>query len=393
MSMTVEEKIKIFQDTAVKNITKRFTDNDLFFGKKRVPDVPIICSSGSLSLDEALVVGGFPEGRVIEISGMESCGKSTLTLLNIAEIQKNGKLCGYVDGEQTFDPVYASKLGVDVDKLALYQTNVLEDALEVTLEYINSGVMSYIVIDSMNALLAKRELDGEIGDASMGVRALRWSQGLPKIVEACKRNNCTVVVISQIRSKIGVMFGSPEKIGIGESMKFNASVRIKVSKSDAEKNDESGQESVVIKANVFKNKVGVPFRKAEFTLLTGRLDKDGNPEYGIDVYNETLDYAVKYNYIKKAGAWYSYGDDKIGQGANSVIKWFKDNLDIYNKIRNDVYNTFLEANAKSKEGGMSSAIADAVENNTKVKKRRGEPLVEGQSPFPLGKGLKGDFQE
>lgn len=376
MSMTIEEKIKQFQDSAVKNITKRFTDNDLYFGKKKIPDVPVICSSGSLSLDEALVIGGFPEGRLIEIVGMESSGKSTLTLLNIAEVQKNGKLCGYIDGEQTFDPVYASKLGVDVNKLALYQTNILEDALEVCLEYVNSGVMSYIVIDSMNAFLAKRELEGEIGDATMGVRALRWSQALPKFVDACARNNCTLVIISQIRSKIGVVFGSPEKYGIGESLRFNASLRIKVSKSDAEKNEETGQESVRIKATVFKNKVGVPYRKAEFTLLTGRKDKDGNPEYGIDVYEEILDYCVKYELIKKAGAWYSYGDEKIGQGANSAIQWLKANPEIYKTLREKVTSIFLEKGKELRENAMDIAIQEAVETNS-GKKRRRESKEEG----------------
>ena len=207
MSLTREEKIKKFKDTAIKNVTKRFGDTDLFFEKKDIPKVPIICSSGSLALDEALCIGGFPVGRILEITGHESCGKSTMTLLNIAEIQKNGGLCGYIDAEQTFDPDYAKKLGVNVEELAIFQTNVLEDGLEVLLEFINSGVMSYIVVDSMNALLAKREIEGEIGDATMGVRALRWSQALPKIVQACKQNSCTVAVISQIRSKIGVMFG------------------------------------------------------------------------------------------------------------------------------------------------------------------------------------------
>jgi recombination protein RecA len=372
---TIEEKIKIFQDTAVKSINKRFTDKDLFFGKKAIPEVPTICSSGSLSLDEALVIGGFPEGRLIEISGMESSAKTTLTLLNIAEVQHNGKLCGFIDGEQTFDPVYASKLGVDVEKLAIYQTNALEDALEVALEYINSGVMSYVVIDSMNAFLAKRELEGEIGDATMGVRALRWSQALPKLVSACAQHKCTLVVISQIRSKLNAMYTSPDKIGIGESMKFNASVRIKVSKSETVKNDETGQDSVLIKATVFKNKVGVPYRKGEFTLLTGRLDKDGNPEYGIDVYAETLDYAVKYDLIKKAGAWYSYGEEKIGQGSNAVTAWFKANPDIYKKIRETVYNTFVEKNKKLRENAMAGTIEEAVENNKNKRRKPTEAIA------------------
>lgn len=378
---TIEEKIKIFQDTAVKSINKRFTDKDLFFGKKEIPEVPIICSSGSLSVDEALVVGGFPEGRVIELYGGESSGKSTMTLLNIAEVQRNEKLCGYIDGEQTFDPVYAKKLGVDVAKLALYQTNVLEDALEVTLEYINSGVMSLVIIDSMNAFLAKRELEGEVGDATMGVRALRWSQALPKIVSACAQNNCTVAVISQTRKKIGISYGSDEKIGIGESMKFNASVRMKLQKADAVKNDDTGQDSVLVKVTITKNKVGVPYRKGEFTLLTGRLDKDGNPEYGIDVYAETLDYAVKYDLIKKSGAWYSYGEEKIGQGSNAVTAWFKANPDIYKKIRETVYNTFVEKNKKLRENAMAGTIEEAVENNKNKRRKPTEAIaVESEEP-------------
>ena len=211
---------------------------------------------------------------MIEIGGQESSGKSTVTLINIAEVQRNNKLCAYLDVEQSFDPIYATKLGVDVNKLLVMQPETMEDTFEVLFELLKSGVISYIVVDSTNAMIPRKMLEGDTDTAMMGKSALLMSQQLPKVVSLASANKCTVIFLSQVRSKVGVVYGSPDKIGVGEAMKFYASIRIKTKKAEIEKDADGveGQSSVDVILDVFKNKVGVPFKKAQFTLLTG---KDG----------------------------------------------------------------------------------------------------------------------
>jgi len=311
---------------------------------------------------------------------------TTVTLLNIAEIQNDDKLCAYIDGEQTFDPSYASKLGVNPKELTLYQTNVIEDALEVTLELINSSVISYVVMDSMNAFISRKEIEGEVGDAEMGRRAKLWSQTLPKLVKACKDNKCTLVIISQLREKIGISYGDNSKIGIGNSLKFNASVRIKVYKKDVSKDDKGiiGQDAVTIKANIFKNKVGVPYRIGEFRLLTGQLDKDGNPQYGVDKKQEVIDYAVKYNLIDKAGSWYSYKGEKIGQGSSKVKIWFDDNPDIFKDIESQIRTKLEEKlnaerkNIKVEDNSSFNSTMEKFAEESEPKKRIRKKLEEAE---------------
>jgi recombination protein RecA len=235
--LDVKSKIEILKDTALKNIEKKYGKEKYYLGERKIPKVPLICSSGSLSLDQALCIGGFPEGRLIEIGGQESSGKSTLTLLNIAEIQRNGKVCAYLDVEQSFDPIYATRLGVDVYNLAVFQPETMEETFEMLFELLSSKVVSYIVVDSTNAMIPKRMLEGDTDTSMMGKSALLMSQQLPKVVSLAASNSCTVVFLSQIRSKIGVVYGSPEKIGVGESMKFYASIRIKTSKTEIQKDD------------------------------------------------------------------------------------------------------------------------------------------------------------
>ena len=376
--MSIKDKIKILEDGALKNLEKKYGKEAFYLGNKKIPPVPLICSSGSIALDHALCIGGFPEGRVIEIGGQESSGKSTLTLLNIAEIQRNEKLCAYLDVEQSFDPTYAQRLGVDVENLLISQPETMEETFEILFELISSKVISYIVVDSTNAMIPEKMLKGDTDTALMGKSALLMSQQLPKVVSLASTNKCTVVFISQIRSKIGVVYGSPEKIGVGEAMKFYASQRLKVNKSDIQKDDYEGQDSVDITVTVFKNKVGVPYRKASFTLLTG---KDG--EYGIDKMKEIIEFAIKYDIVEKAGSWYSFGEERLGQGLPNVKKFFQENPTIYTQVEQQIKDNL----AKEREKLMSiesfdskvSDIADAINDKRRKKKdEKVEKVVEVQ---------------
>jgi recombination protein RecA len=368
MNQEYQNKLKILQDTGLKSIAKKYGENSYFLGEKTIPKVPLICSSGSLSLDQALCIGGFPEGRVIEIGGQESSGKSTLTLINIAEIQRNGKLCAYIDVEQSFDVTYARRLGVDVHSLTILQPDTMEETFEMLFDLINSKVLSYIVVDSTNAMIPKKMLEGDTDTAMMGKSALLMSQQLPKIVSLASSNKCTVVFLSQIRSKVGVVYGSPEKIGVGEAMKFFCTQRIKTSKTEQQKDDgEEGQSSIDIVMTVIKNKVGVPFRKAQFTLLTGYEGK-----YGIDTTKEVIDFAIKYDIVKKAGSWYSYGEERIGQGINNVRKYFEDNDQLFQTIKSTIIKKLEEEREKAMqiEDSFSSKMQEIAEESKP--KRRGK---------------------
>jgi len=368
MSNTIDSKLKILKDTALKNIEKKFGEDSYFIGEKVIPKVPIICSTGSLSLDIALCMGGFPRGRIIEIGGQESSGKSTLTLINIAECQRNGELCAYVDVEQTFDPIYAARLGVDIEKLTVLQPDSMEETFEMLFDLLNSKVLTLIVIDSTNAMIPRKMLENDVETALMARGALLMSSQLPKVRSLCSSNNVTCIFISQIRQKIGIVYGSNEKIGIGEAMKFYASVRIKTSKAELQKDEgEEGQSSVDVVMSVIKNKVGVPFRKAQFTLLTG---VDG--KYGIDTQKEIIDYAVRYNIINKAGSWYSYGNDKIGQGINNVKKYFDANKDIFELIKTQVKETLEKEREKLliTTDSFNEKMSEIVEETKEPKRRK-----------------------
>lgn len=363
------EKLKTLKNGALKNIEKKFGENSYFLGEKKIPSVPLICSSGSLSLDNALCIGGFPEGRIIEIGGQESSGKSTLTLLNIAEVQRNGKLCAYLDVEQSFDPVYSSRLGVDVDSLTVLQPETMEETFEMLFDLIGSGVISYIVVDSENAMIPKKMLEGDTDTSMMGKSALLMSQQLPKVVSLAATNKCTVVFLAQERSKIGVVYGNPMKMGVGEAMKFYASIRIRTSKSEVQKDDEEGQSAVDINMSIIKNKVGAPFKKASFTLLTGA---DG--KYGIDTIKEVLDFAVKFDFIKKTGAWFTYGNERF-QGIANVRKYMEENIEAFNSLKSSIVSKLAEEREKaqtisSNSNTFNSAITEAVLENEKPARKR-----------------------
>ena len=282
-----------------------------------VSDADVV-STGSIGLDVALGIGGLPRGRVVEIYGPESSGKTTLTLQVIAEAQKAGGTAAFVDAEHALDPVYAGKLGVDVDELLVSQPDTGEQALEITDMLVRSGSIDVVVIDSVAALTPKAEIEGDMGDSHMGLQARLMSQALRKLTANIKRSNTMVVFINQIRMKIGVMFGNPETTTGGNALKFYASVRMDIRRIGAiKKGDEIiGNETRV---KVVKNKMAPPFRQAEFQILYGT---------GISREGEIIDLGVKHGFVEKSGAWYSYNGDRIGQGKENVREYLKQNPDI-----------------------------------------------------------------
>ncbi|GAB4290629.1 MAG: recombinase RecA [Thiohalomonadaceae bacterium] len=293
-------------------------------------DIQVI-STGSLGLDIALGVGGLPRGRIIEIYGPESSGKTTLTLQVIAEAQKAGGTCAFVDAEHALDPVYAQKLGVNVDDLLVSQPDTGEQALEITDMLVRSGAVDVVVVDSVAALTPKAEIEGEMGDSHVGLQARLMSQALRKLTANIKRSNTLVIFINQIRMKIGVMFGSPETTTGGNALKFYASVRLDIRRIGAiKKGDEVvGNETRV---KVVKNKVAPPFKQAEFDILYGE---------GISREGEIIDLGVKANIIEKSGAWYSYGGNRIGQGKDNTRQFLKDNPELAHEIEAKIRTAVL----------------------------------------------------
>jgi len=289
-------------------------------------DIDVI-STGSLGLDVALGIGGLPKGRVIEIYGPESSGKTTLALQTISSCMKNGGTAAFVDAEHALDPIYAGKLGIDVDEMLVSQPDTGEQALEITDMLVRSGAVDIIVIDSVAALTPKAEIEGDMGDSHMGLQARLMSQALRKITGNIKRSNCLVIFINQLRMKIGVMFGNPETTTGGNALKFYSSVRLDIRRIGAVKQGDEivGNETRV---KVVKNKVAPPFKQTEFQILYG----EGTSKEG-----EIIDLGVKLGFVEKAGSWYSYNSDRIGQGKMNVIGFLKDNpeicLDIEARIR------------------------------------------------------------
>lgn len=283
-------------------------------------------STGSLGLDVALGIGGLPRGRIIEIYGPESSGKTTLTLQVIAEAQKKGGTCAFIDAEHALDPIYAEKLGVNVGELIISQPDTGEQALEVADMLVRSGAIDVIVVDSVAALTPKAEIEGEMGDHHVGLQARLMSQALRKITGNIKNANCMAIFINQIRMKIGVMFGNPETTTGGNALKFYASVRLDIRRIGSVKEGEEvvGSETRV---KVVKNKVAPPFKQAEFQILYGQ---------GINRMGEVVDYGVKLGLIDKAGAWYSYQGDKIGQGKANAMQYLREHTEIATLLENKI---------------------------------------------------------
>jgi len=314
-------------DLAISQIDKQFGKGAVMrLGDDRLWERIQTISTGSISLDAAMGIGGVPRGRIIEIFGPESSGKTTLALHIIAEAQKSGGLAAFVDAEHALDAHYAKNLGVDTDNLLISQPDTGEQALEITETLVRSGALDVIVIDSVAALVPRAEIEGEMGDAQMGLQARLMSQAMRKLSGAISKSNTCVVFINQIREKIGVMFGNPETTTGGRALKFYASVRIDIRRIAAIKD----REHVIgnrTKAKVVKNKVAPPFREAEFDIMYGT---------GISKEGDVIDMAVKYNIIEKSGAWFSYADERLGQGRENVKRFLLENPDIYTEIETKV---------------------------------------------------------
>ena len=291
-------------------------------GDKQVIEVESI-STGSLALNAALGVGGYPRGRVVEIYGPESSGKTTLTLHAIAEAQKAGGIAAFIDAEHAFDRFYAEKLGVDLDNLIISQPDNGEQALEITDNLIRSGAIDIIVIDSVAALTPKSEIEGEMGDSKMGLHARLMSQACRKLTSSISKTNCTVIFINQLREKIGVMFGNPETTTGGNALKFYASVRLDIRRSTQIKDSAGAVLGNKTRVKVVKNKVAPPFRMAEFDIMYGE---------GVSKLGEIIDLGVSYEIINKAGSWFSYEDTKLGQSRDSVKTILKDNPDLVEEL-------------------------------------------------------------
>ncbi|GLX82486.1 recombinase RecA [Thalassotalea eurytherma] len=324
---------------ALSQIERQFGKGSIMkLGENRSMDVETI-STGSLGLDIALGAGGLPMGRVVEIYGPESSGKTTLTLEVIAEAQKNGKTCAFVDAEHALDPIYAEKLGVNINELLVSQPDTGEQALEICDMLTRSGAIDVIVVDSVAALTPKAEIEGEMGDSHMGLQARMLSQAMRKLTANLKQSNTMMIFINQIRMKIGVMFGNPETTTGGNALKFYASVRLDIRRIGAVK---AGDEIVgnETRVKVVKNKIAPPFKQVEFQILYGE---------GINSYGELIDLGVQNKMIEKAGAWYSYQGDKIGQGKAKAVDFLKENSAIATEIDTRLREMFLSKAAPQEE--------------------------------------------
>jgi len=329
------EKLKALQLT-IDKIEKSYGKGSIMrMGDKPVDDVQAI-HSGSIALDLAMGIGGYPKGRVIEIFGPESSGKTTLAIHAIAEAQKAGGIAAFIDAEHAFDPTYAQKLGIDIDELLISQPDNGEQALEIADSLIRSGAIDIIVIDSVAALTPKAEIEGEMGDSKMGLQARLMSQALRKLTGSISKTKTCVIFINQLRDKIGVMFGNPETTTGGNALKFYASVRLDIRKIGQLKDGEEVQGSHT-RVKVVKNKVAPPFRKAEFDILYGE---------GISKVGEIIDLGVEINLIKKAGSWFSYGETKLGQGREGVKALLKDNPELMEELESKILANYSPSTEK-----------------------------------------------
>ncbi len=337
-------------EMAMSQIEKQFGKGSVMkLGEFKAMEIEAI-PTGALSLDIALGIGGVPRGRIIEIYGPESSGKTTLALHVIAEAQKMGGEAAFIDAEHALDPVYAKKLGVDIDNLIVSQPDTGEQALEITESLVRSGALDVIVVDSVAALVPKAEIDGDMGDSHMGLQARLMSQALRKLAGAINKSKTVLIFINQLREKIGVMFGNPETTTGGRALKFYASVRMDIRKIENIKQDGEFKGSRV-RVKIVKNKVAPPFREAEFDVVYGEgISKAGN----------ILDMAVNLDIIEKAGSWFSYDGNRIGQGRENVKKYLQDNPDVLKEVEEKVRENF----AKAFEQSLGEELPSGEENDT-----------------------------
>ncbi len=358
--MNQEDKMKAL-DAALTQIEKAYGKGSVMkLGDSGVNMNIETIPTGSLSLDLALGLGGIPKGRIVEIYGPESSGKTTVALHIVAEVQKRGGIAGFIDAEHALDPVYARNIGVDIDNLYISQPDNGEQALEITETMVRSGAVDIIIVDSVAALVPKAEIDGEMGESHVGLQARLMSQALRKLTGVVSKTNCSVIFINQIREKIGVMFGNPETTTGGRALKFYASVRLDVRKTESLK---QGGEVVGnhVRVKVVKNKIAPPFKEAEFDIMFGQ---------GISSEGDILDLAVKENIIEKSGAWYSYQGTRIGQGRENAKAYLKENpaacREVENKVRehyglkSDEASAACAANSASATTSAVSASAESA---------------------------------
>ncbi len=332
MSTVATEKLKVLQ-AAIDRIDKTYGKGTIMrLGEEAIEPMEAI-STGSISLDIALGINGLPKGRVVEIYGPESSGKTTLAIHAIASVQRNGGIAAYIDAEHAFDRFYAQKLGVDIENLLISQPDNGEQALEIADNLIRSGAIDIIVIDSVAALVPKSEIEGEMGDSKMGLQARLMSQALRKLTGSINRTNCCCIFINQLREKIGVMFGNPETTTGGNALKYYSSVRLDIRRIGQIKDGENvvGNRTRV---KVVKNKVAPPFRQAEFDIMYGE---------GISKVGELVDLGVELNVVKKSGSWFSYGDTKLGQGRDGVKQLLLDNTELADEIEAKIKAAMAEA--------------------------------------------------
>ena len=346
MSENTEKKKAL--EMAMSQIEKQFGKGSVMkLGEFKAMEIEAI-PTGALSLDIALGIGGVPRGRIIEVFGPESSGKTTLALHIVAEAQKMGGEAAFIDAEHALDPVYAKKLGVDIDNLIVSQPDTGEQALEITESLVRSGALDVIVVDSVAALVPKAEIDGDMGDSHMGLQARLMSQALRKLAGAINKSKTVLIFINQLREKIGVMFGNPETTTGGRALKFYASVRMDIRKIENIKQDGEVKGNRV-RVKVIKNKVAPPFREAEFDVVYGQgISKEGN----------ILDMAVNLDIVEKAGSWFSYNGERIGQGRENVKKYLKENPDIMKEIDEKVRANFAKAFEQSLGEELPSAEED-----------------------------------
>lgn len=341
-------------ESALKQIEKQYGAGAVMrLGENRHLNIDAI-STGSLTLDLATGIGGLPKGRIVEIYGPESSGKTTLALHCIAECQKQGGVAAFVDAEHALDPIYAGNLGVDIDSLLVSQPDYGEQALEITEQLVRSGAVDIIVVDSVAALVPRTEIDGEMGDSHVGLHARLMSQAMRKLTGAINKSNCLIIFINQLREKVGVVYGNPEVTTGGRALKFYSSMRIDVRKAEAIKAAGSEVIGTRTKVKIVKNKLAPPFKQAEFDIMYGR---------GISKSGEILDLAAEYDIIKKSGSWFSYGDERLGQGRDKVKDIIENDPEFAEKLENQIKEKIKEQQESSNHKYQAKAAPKADTNS------------------------------